>query len=139
VSNQNQNDLSELELDTVDALAMFRLSMGAKFAPYDTEANLRAMAAWYTANCGGVEAGTQLGAWQLAFKACIANGSIQRNENHPILVRQRHEAEAAFRERVAAMSVSELKAACQGETGFSEKYASLVKAEDNRQQWIKGI
>jgi hypothetical protein len=92
----------EILLDSEDALATFRAAVPA-FADYDSEENLVTMAQWFGENCGGLQAGRTLGAWQLAFQNCLAAGTLSLNPDSAEARRIREAEEQAPRLQVQAL------------------------------------
>jgi hypothetical protein len=92
----------EILLDSEDALATFRAAVPA-FADYDSEENLVKMAQWFGENCGGLQAGRTLGAWQLAFQNCLAAGTLSLNPDSATGRRMQEAEEEAPRLQVQAL------------------------------------
>jgi len=97
----------------------------ALFTDVVAEQNIKVLTAWALENGLGLDDMQAVGFWQLAFANCDKS-KLAADPNAPIFAQERK----MFRQRVAQMSVAEVKQAYASEADFKEKYDALQKAEE---------
>lgn len=122
-----ETQYSDLELDCMDAFATFKAALQGKNQAYFTasveEKNATTMINWALANGMALADSANLGFWQLSFANTKAQ--LVLDEKAPVVARIKSIEDAAFRDRVATMSVAQIKDAYQTDSDFRGRYEAL--------------
>jgi|ERR1700683_655818 len=118
---------SENDLDCMDAFATFKAALQGKNQGYFTasveEKNATTMINWALANGMTLADAANLGFWQLSFGNTKAQ--LVLDEKAPVVARIKSIEDAGFRDRVAAMSVAQIKETYQTDSDFRVRYEAL--------------
>ena len=127
-----ERQYSSVELDRADAfetfLSLLRGRDQAYFSDPVADQNIKTLNAWAESQGMSFADGATLGYWQLSFQNC--KPQLALDTSAPILARVKATEDAAFRERISVMSVSEIKANYQTDADFKARYDRLNRGQN---------